>query len=383
MTGNCWGTTDPLAPPIWISSVYVLRDLDEVDRIYQGEQEGYIYARDGHPNGRLLAQHLAHLEKADWACVCSSGMGALAATMMALCHSGSRVVALRRLYGKTAALLCQELTRLGIQTILVESHDDPALDSALQSGPRIVVAETLSNPDLRIAHVPVLARKCHEAGALLVVDNTFATPALFRPLEHGADIVIESLTKMVGGHSDVTLGLIAGRGDQEPVIQGTLATWGWMASPFDCWLTIRSLPTLALRLGRASANALFLAQWLDKQPGVMRVIYPGLVSHPDHELAKALFGDCFGNMLAFELMGGRDAVNRFLRAAPDIPFCPSLGHYDTTCSHPASTSHRFLSPAERRRLGIGDGLIRLSVGIESAEDIKMRLEKGLRAAQAA
>jgi cystathionine beta-lyase/cystathionine gamma-synthase len=230
-----------------------------------------------------------------------------------------------------------------------------------------------------VVDVPELAKLAHEKDCQLMVDNTFATPALYRPLPEGADFVIESLTKLIGGHSDVTLGVLCGEGDLLPQVTAIMSIWGLASNPFDCWLALRGLPTLSLRLRAASANARGLADWLSTQSGVSQVVYPGLPDHPDHELCKRLFGEehDWGNMLCFELAGGREAVNRFMRAAPGIPFSPSLGHTLTTCSHPASTSHRYVSPAERKRQGIGDGLIRLSVGVEDRRQIIAELEKGL------
>jgi cystathionine beta-lyase/cystathionine gamma-synthase len=194
----------------------------------------------------------------------------------------------------------------------------------------------------------------------------------------GADLVVESLTKLIGGHSDVTLGYLGGR-DAElfPTVPALVSTWGLSANPFDCWLAERGLGTLELRARAAGANAAAIADWLAEQPGVARVVYPGRPDHPDHALAHRLLPDGFGNMLCFELVGGRDAVNRFMRSAPGIPFSPSLGHVTTTCSHPDTTSHRYDSPAEKRRQGITDGLVRLSVGCESLDAIRAELAKGL------
>jgi cystathionine beta-lyase/cystathionine gamma-synthase len=201
---------------------------------------------------------------------------------------------------------------------------------------------------------------------------------LVRPLDLGADLVIESLTKMIGGHSDVTLGVVAGKkADWQLQFAQVASIWGLASNPFDCWLAARGLTTLPLRMRAASANALALADWLPSQPGVARVVYPGRPDHPDHELAKNLLQGGFGNMLCFELKGGREAVNQFLRLATGIPFSPSLGNTTTTCSHPASTSHRYVSPAERRRQGISDGMVRLSVGVEELERIQRELAKGL------
>jgi cystathionine beta-lyase/cystathionine gamma-synthase len=236
----------------------------------------------------------------------------------------------------------------------------------------------MSNPLLRLVDIEALASLARERNCQLVVDNTFATPVLTRPLELGAHLVMESLTKMIGGHSDITLGAVCGRdGEQLTSIAQVVSIWGFASNPFDCWLAARGLVTLPLRMRAASANAAALADWLTQQPGVIRVVYPGRPDHPDHELARRLLQGHFGNMLCFELDGGRDAVNRFLRLAKGIPFSPSLGNTTTTCSHPGTTSHRYVSPAEKRRQGIGDGLIRLSVGVEELDQVQRELAKGL------
>jgi cystathionine beta-lyase/cystathionine gamma-synthase len=357
--------------------VYTLPDLDALDRIMNAEAPGFIYFRDGHPNAKQLADQLAALEGATWGVACVSGMAAVAAAVLAHVQQGERIVASNRLYGKTTALFNTELARFGVQTTLVDSGDLAQVRNALATPAKLLWVEMLSNPLLRMVDLEALAEICRERECLFMVDNTFATPVLTRPLDHGADLVMESLTKMIGGHADVMLGVLCGRGDRLSQIAPLVSTWGLMANPFDCWLAMRGLPTLALRMRAASANAAALADWLAEQRGVSRVIYPGRPDHPDHALARRYLAGGFGNMLCFELEGGREAVNRFLRSAPAIPFSPSLGNATTTCSHPGTTSHRYVSPAEKKRQGIGDGLIRLSVGVEDVEQIKKEIAAGL------
>jgi cystathionine gamma-synthase len=371
------GPSVPLIPPLYQSSVYTLPDLDALDRIMNAEAPGFIYARDGHPNAAHLANRLASLEGAEWALVCGSGMAALSALLVATTGQGSRIIASHRLYGRTTQLLEQELGRFGVGTAFVDTCDLEQVEKALAEPARLLLVETLSNPLLRVADIGALAGLCRERGCLLVVDNTFATPALCRPLGLGADLVMESLTKMIAGYGDVTLGLVAGSNDLLPELSQAVSIWGFACNPFDCWLAGRGLETLALRMRAASANASVLADWLADRPGVAGVVYPGRVDHPDHELAGRLLGESFGNMLCFDLAGGREAVNRLMRQAPGIAFSPSLGNTTTTSSYPASTSHRYVSPAERRRQGITDGLVRLSVGIEDVGWIREELAKGL------
>jgi cystathionine beta-lyase/cystathionine gamma-synthase len=377
MQDSSLGRSSPLVPPLYQSSVYTLPDLDALDRIMTGEAPGYIYSRDGHPNARLLADQLAALEGAEWAAVCASGMAAITAALLASARQGDHIVASNRLYGKTTVLLDQELAAFGVRTTFVDASNLGQVRSTLEKPTKALLVETVSNPLLRLCDLEALADLAHEHDCLLIVDNTFATPVLCRPINVGADIVIESLTKMIGGHSDVLQGLICGAGDLFQQVSQIVSVWGLMSSPFDCWLTTRGLATLPLRMRAASANAAALADWLGGQRGVVNVVYPGRSEHPDHALAARLLHGGFGNMLCFELDGGRDAVNRFMRRATGVPFSPSLAHVTTTCSHPATTSHRSVSPAERRRQGIGDGLIRLSVGVEDLEQIKQELAKGL------
>jgi cystathionine beta-lyase/cystathionine gamma-synthase len=375
------GNAAPLVPPLYQSSVYTLPDLDALDSILDGAKPGFIYARDGHPNARFLAARLAEMEGAAWAVICGSGMAAISAILLATVQQGHRIVAGNRLYGRTVQLLDQELARYGIRTEFVDCNDLEAVARALDTETRVLFVETMSNPLLRIVDIPALAKLCRRTGARLVIDNTFATPVLTRPLEMGADIVMESLTKMIAGHSDVTLGAVCGTDPALlPQISAAVSIWGLAAGPFDCWLAERGLSTLNVRLRTAAANTALLAEWLTGQRGVKRVVYPALTDHPDHGLAgKMLRGAC-GNMLCFELEGGREAVNRFMRKARGIPFSPSLGDTSTTLSHPGTTSHRYVSAAEKKRQGIGDGLIRLSVGIEDLDVIQQEMDKGLREA---
>jgi cystathionine beta-lyase/cystathionine gamma-synthase len=243
-------------------------------------------------------------------------------------------------------LLHQELSRYGVSVTFVDAGDLDQVRTALATPARLLFVETMSNPMLRLVDIEALAVLAHEHNCSLLVDNTFATPVLTRPLDLGADLVMESLTKMIGGHSDVTLGSVSGRDlEMLPRFNQIVSIWGLASNPFDAWLAGRGLSTLPLRIRAASANAAALADWLARQSAVIRVIYPGRRDHPDHSLAGRVLQGGYGNMLCFELHDGRLGVNRFLRHAPGIPFSPSLGHTMTTCSHPSATSHRYASPA--------------------------------------
>ncbi len=377
------GPTAPLVPPIYPSAVYALPDLDALDAVSDGTLPGYVYSRDAHPNADILAAELAALEYGTWGVVCGTGMAALSAAFVALLAAGDTVLASDQLYGRTSQLLKTQLGRFGVATVSVDVSDlDATRAAAAAHRPKLLYVETMSNPLCRVPDVPAIAEITHGIGARLVVDNTFASPVLCRPLALGADVVMESLTKMIGGHSDVTLGFLAGT-DAALLAPVRLAVsvWGFGPSPSACWQAARGLETLPLRMAAAASNAVAVADWLAVQPGVARVVYPGRADHPDHARARRLFPDGCGNMLCFDLAGGRDAVNRFLRAAPGVPFCPSLGHVRSTVSYPAGTSHRYDSPAEQARQGITPGLVRLSVGCEPLAALQGELAKGLAAVQ--
>lgn len=375
---NPLGETTPLVTPIYQSSVYTIPDLDALDAIMNEGEPGFIYARDAHPNARRLGKLLAEVESSEWGIVTGSGMAAISAIVLATVQQGQRILASNRLYGRTVQLFTEELGRFGVATEYVDCNDLDAVEAALKKKPKLLFVETMSNPLLRVVDIAALAELAHDHGAALVVDNTFATPVLTRPMDLGADFVMESLTKMIAGHSDVTLGFVGGNDpDLLPAVSRAASIWGLSSNPFDCWLAERGLATLDLRMRAACENASKLADWLAEQPGVSRVWYPGREDHPDQELAGRVLESGFGTMLCFELDGGRDAVNQFLHEAPGIPFSPSLGHCATTLSHPATTSHRYTSPAERKRQGITEGIIRLSVGVEPLAKIQEEMAKGL------
>jgi cystathionine beta-lyase/cystathionine gamma-synthase len=273
--------------------------------------------------------------------------------------------------------LTSETARLGINSTTVDTCDLPATAAAMTDRTRLVVVETITNPLLRVSDIGALAEICQPHKARLLVDNSFASPIVCRPKELGADLVMESLTKIINGHSDTVLGLLCGSEAAWGRVPKVLSRWGLASSPMDCWLSLRGLATLALRARQASENALAAARFLAGQKQVERVYYPGLESHPDHALARRQFdGQFFGSIVSFTLTGGRAAAEQFI-AAGQIPFCPSLGEVSTTLSHPQSTSHRGLSETDRQELGITGGTIRLSLGIESTARISEQLSESL------
>lgn len=369
--------TSPLASPIYQAAVYRCDSPDQADRLLSGRDDGYVYSRDRNPNSDLLAEKIRALHGAEKAVVCGSGMAACSAVLLAHLKSGDHVVVGDQMYGRTLVLLEKELSRLGVASTRVDACDVAAVRKAMTPATKLVVVETITNPLVRVVDVAALAKVSHAGGARLVVDNTFASPVLCRPLELGSDLVFESLTKIMNGHSDVLLGAVCGKADAWERVVGVVGSYGLSAAPFDSWLAARGIGTLALRAERASANALAAAMFLAGRAECARVYYPGLQAHPDHALADRQFAGRFGSMLSFTLVGGGAAATKFIAAAKRIPFCPSLGDLSTTLSHPESTSHRGFTPEERAALEITGGTIRLSVGIESADAIIAALAEGL------
>lgn len=351
--------------PIFPSVVYASTDADALDDQYEGRASGYTYAREGHPNADVLAQKIDQLEGASGGMITGSGMSAIGAIYLALLGSGDHVIAGDQLYGRNLRLLTDDLPRQGIDVSFVDACDPAAVSGAIRPETRLVVVETISNPTLRVVDIKALARICRKAGVLLVVDNTFATPGLVTPLALGADIVMHSVTKLLAGHSDVTLGYVAARDPEiSTALNTTIVSWGMTPSPFDCWLAERGLQSFDLRFERAQANAETLATALSAQNGVTSVLYPARMDHPDRSVCHDLLGGKGGTMLSFTLDGGRDEVNRFLRAAGAISFAPTLGDITTMISHPASSSHRALTADQRLEMGIPEAFFRVSVGVE-------------------
>jgi cystathionine beta-lyase/cystathionine gamma-synthase len=358
----------PVVTPLSPSVVYASDTPDALDAQYEGRVHGYTYSREGHPNADVVAARIDAMEGATGGVVTGSGMAAVTAVLMGLLDSGDHVIGGNQLYGRSLRLMKEDLPRLGIATSLADPGDVAAMRAAIRPETRMILVEVVSNPTLRVADISGLAALAQEHGLLLVVDNTFTTPRAFRPFEHGADIVIHSLTKLLSGHSDVMLGYVVARdsalNDRMRVFS---VTTGLSPSPFDCWLAERGLLSFDLRFDRAQQTAVLLADHLATLPGVTRVIYPTRADHPDHARAVELLGDQGCNMVSFELDGDRSAANAFTRAADGLSFAPTLGDVGTTLSHPASSSHRALSPQERAALGLSEGFFRVSVGLEDPD----------------
>jgi cystathionine gamma-synthase len=385
------GRASPLADPLYQTTVWSFDDLEAVDDWYEGRShDTYLYYRNGNPNTAALEQAVAELEGAEAGVAAGSGMAAITGVFLAVLKAGDHVVADRNVYGGTVVLLRAELARLGIETTLVEATDPAQVEPAIRPNTRILHVESLSNPLLRCPDLKTLGEIAHRHGALFSVDNTFASPALLRPIELGADVVTHSLAKYLGGHSAAFGGVAVGGREIVSVARDRLTRLGATIGAFDAWLSVQGIKTLGLRMRAHSDNGLAVARGLEGRRDVARVYYPGLPSHPDHATAAALFADgplrapeAFGGMLSFDVGSGA-AARAFLGAVgkAGIPFSPSLADVRTTVSYPTGTSHRALSPDERHAIGVTDGLIRLSVGIEDPADVLADLDRALAVAKA-
>ncbi len=362
---------------IFTTSSYVFASAAEAAAIFAGDQAGNVYSRFTNPTVRTFEQRLAALEGADSCVATASGMSAILSICMALLKSGDHIVSSRSIFGTTTGLFTNYLAKLGIETSFVDLPDYSAWESALRPETRLLFLETPSNPLTEMADIRELADLAHQNGCLLVVDNCFCTPALQQPIKLGADIVVHSATKFLDGQGRCVGGAVLGAKDVvgEEVF-AFLRTAGPTMSAFNAWVFLKGLETLKLRMQAHSANTLALARWLEEQPAVKRVYYPGLESHPQHALAKTQQSD-FGGLLSFELDGGKEAGWKLIDATRMISITANLGDTRTTITHPATTTHGRLTDEQRQQAGIDDGLIRVAVGLENINDVKADLARGM------
>lgn len=369
----------PSTTPIHTATTYVYDSMEALDRIFSGEDDGQSYGRYANPTRDALAGLVNELEGGAGAIACASGMSALhLGILAALLDRPKRVVAANALYGSTTNLLMNVFGSMGVETTLADICDLAAFEAAIaETKPGAVVMETVSNPLLRVGAMDKIAEISNRAGAPLIVDNTFATPMLVRPLELGASIVVHSATKYMAGHGDVLGGVIVANEENFSSIRTLSRTIGPAMSPFDSYLTMRGIKTMPLRVERQCSNACKVAVWLAAHKNVERVYFTGDPKHPDAATIARLFPkNLQGAMLAFDLKGaGRPEVFRFMEALKMIVPATSLGDVHTMALYPAMASHREISVKMRHRLGIGDGLIRMSIGIEAVEDIIADLEQ--------
>lgn len=376
------GTRTPVADvistvaPITASTTFTYDTVAGVHDALAPGGSGFAYARNANPTVVSLEQAIASLEGAEDAVAFGSGMAAIYGALMGSgLRRGDSIVAAEDLYGVTRSLLIQ-LEDAGISTKFVNVLDLDAVAAALRAGPvKVLIFESISNPLLKVADVGALAQLGHEHGATVVIDNTFASPRLLRPLEHGVDVVVHSATKYLAGHGDVVAGVVAASASGTAPIRHVRTLSGGVLSPFEAWLTLRGIRTLPLRIARQSGSALELARWLQERNWVEHVYYPGLNSHAQHQIASRQFGALAGGMVAFELKANRDAVTRFIDALELITPGTSLGDVESLILYPVLTSHRTLTPEQCNELGIGEGLLRLSVGLESVRDLAGDLER--------
>ena len=369
-------TTKSSSPPVYLTTAFDLESLEQLEAVTGGGQKGYIYTRDGNPNHDAFTNDVATLEHAEAGAVMASGMGALTAILMAMVKSGDHVIAARVLYGRTGQLLDHLATNFGLKVSYFDVDDLSALKAALIPETRLCIVESISNPLLEVADLPAIVDVLQ--GIPLLVDSTFATPCLLRPIDHGATLVWHSVSKYLNGHGDVMAGIVVGPTNLIRKIRAMSSLYGVNANPFESWLASRGLRTLPLRMQRVSQTATEIAAFLQSHPHVSRVFYPGLTDHAHFDRARRLLPHGCGGMIAFELPGGRPAVDMLFRRLADvIPFSPTLADARTTVSYPAGTSHKFMTATARAACGIGDGLVRLSIGLEDASDLKRELAAAL------
>lgn len=360
--GRDLGARSPLAPDLSPASVHVFTDIDDYDAVARGEKPGYYYGRNTNANREMLERAVAELEGAEAGVATASGMAALHGAILALAPRPVTILATRELYGGTAALLRQDLEPAGYEVHFVDLLDLDAVRRAMP-GTGLVIAETITNPLCNVPDLEAIGAMARAGGVPFLVDNTFATPMLCRPLELGATVVMHSATKYLGGHSDLVAGVIVGDAQTMGVARARAARTGTTLGPFDAWLALRGMRTLDVRIRRHSESALELAHALTEIPGVARVYHP-LLAGPNPILPHGS-----GGMMAFDLEGGRDAVRRMIKRFALVTFAASLGGVETTISYPEITSHRSMTPDERAALGVGPGTVRVSVGLEDPEDI--------------
>ncbi len=381
LTIHAGGETDratgAVAPPIYQTSTFAFASCEQGAARFAGEEEGFIYTRMGNPTTARLESAVATLEGGAGALATSSGMSALCTVLFALLAQGDHVVGSSSVYGPSRVVIERDFSRFGIASTFVETADLEALRRALRPETRLVFVETPANPTMAITDIAAAAPLAPANGAVLLVDNTFASPILQRPLEWGADIVMHSMTKFLNGHSDVVAGIVvSGNEAMHRRIRPVHAYLGACMDPHQAWLTLRGLRTLAMRVRTSQAGAEVVAPWLERHPAVAWVRYPGLPSHPQHELGRRQM-DGPGSLISFELNGGFEAGVRLLNHVKLMTLAVSLGGVESLIQHPASMTHAAMPRPDRLAAGISDGLVRLSVGCEDVADIIADLAQAL------
>ena len=364
--------------PLYQTSTFLFETPDQGARIFQGEEEGYIYTRLGNPTIRYLEEKVALLENAEDGVAFSSGMAAITGALFAFVKAGEHIVASDPIYGGTFGLLKMLREQFGIEVTYIKADRVPEeLPRHLRPTTRLVFIETPANPTLDIVDIRATVEVAHSHGLPVAVDNTFASPVLQRPIELGADLVIHSMTKYLNGHGDVVAGMVVGKKADMERVRAWRNEMGANLGPFEAWLILRGIKTLALRVRKHSENALKVAQFLHDHPAVARVYYPGLPDHKGHAIARAQMQGGFSGMVSFVLKGGLEAGKKLLTLVRIPALAVSLGDTDSLIEHPASMTHSSYSPEELKEAGIDEGLVRLSVGLEDPEDLIADLKQAL------
>lgn len=357
---------------IFLTSSFVFENAAQAAARFSGKEPGNIYSRFTNPTVTMFQEKLAALEGAEYCVATASGMSAILATVMGLCSAGDHVVASRSIFGTSVQLFSNILARWGLQTTFVSLTDPKAWEEAVQPNTKLFFVETPSNPLTEVCDIQLLADIAHQHGILLAVDNCFCTPALQKPLELGADVIVHSATKYIDGQGRCLGGAVLGNKALLESVYGFLRTAGPTMSAFNAWVFLKGLETLFVRMEAHARNALELAQWLEKQPGVARVYYPGLPSHPQHTLAMKQ-QKSGGAIVSFDVKDGQEAAWRLIDATRMISITANLGDAKSTITHPATTTHSRVSPEARAAAGISEGLVRIAVGLEHIEDLKRDL----------
>jgi methionine-gamma-lyase len=363
--------------PIYQSSTFAFRSADHGAALFAGGEDGFIYTRIGNPTIRALEDNVAQLEEGCGGIATSSGMAAVNTICLGLLSSGAHVVSTASVYGASRVLLEADYGRFGVEATYIDTTDLSEARRAIRPGTKLVYIESPSNPSMQVSDIAALAQIAHAQGALVAVDNTFASPYLQKPLELGADVVLHSVTKFLNGHADVVGGIIVSKAPEvHRRLRKTMVNSGCNMDPHQAFLVLRGLKTLGLRVERAQENAMKIARWLEEQPEVASVRYIGLESHPQHALAKRQMKG-FGSMIAFELKGGFEAGKQLMDTVKLATLAVSLGGVETLIEHPASMTHACMKPEDRRAAGFSDGLVRYSVGVEDVEDLIADLRQAL------
>ena len=359
--------SNPEALPIYLTTAFNVEDLDDLQERYR--VKGFCYNRNRNPNRSALVELMTYLEKGENSIICSSGMAAISTAVLSQVKSGDHILSDRTLYGETIDFFVKVLAGYGVETTFVDFTNLDEVKAAVRPNTRLVYTETVSNPMITVVDLDAVAGIAHQNGAILVVDNTFMTSVAVRPLQHGADLVVNSLTKFANGHSDAVCGAVTGRDDLIQKAYDLQVLIGTSCDAFTSWLVCRGIRTMSLRVEKQMENAAKLAAALDACPYVLHVNHPSLPGHPQHELAERLFGERCGGMLSFVLPDDPALLNAFMRKLNIAHYAMTLGGYRTTLAHPVSSSHYDTPEEERRKMGITYGLIRVSVGIENADDL--------------